>query len=52
MKGSECLVDPQQLLPGWSPQITLAEGIAKVITDARDYLHHEKSEPTRVAAAE
>jgi nucleoside-diphosphate-sugar epimerase len=48
LKGSECLVDPQELLPGWSPQVTLADGIAKVIAEARAYLQQE----TCVAAGE
>jgi nucleoside-diphosphate-sugar epimerase len=52
LKGSECLVDPQELLPGWSPQVTLAEGIANVIAEARAYLQQDQSESTRVAAVE
>jgi nucleoside-diphosphate-sugar epimerase len=37
-KGSECLVDPKELLPDWQPQVTLPAGISQVIADARAYL--------------
>ncbi len=37
-KGSECLVDPQDLLAEWHPRVSLAEGIAHVISDAKRYL--------------
>jgi hypothetical protein len=36
--GSECLVDPQDLLAEWHPRVSLAEGIAHVISDAKRYL--------------
>jgi len=36
--GSEVMVDPQELLPGWQPQVTLTDGIREVISDARAYL--------------
>ena len=42
-KGSECLVDPREMLPNWSPRITLAEGIAIVIAEARAYLKDNTS---------
>src|SRR5687767_4648787 len=35
LKGSECLVDPSELLPGWAPRVTMADGIAAVISEAR-----------------
>lgn len=37
-KGSEVPIDPTELLPGWSPIVTLADGITRVIADARAYL--------------
>lgn len=37
-KGSEVPIDPTELLPDWQPQVSLAEGIAAVISDARAYL--------------
>src|SRR5687767_6863062 len=36
--GSEVMIDPKELLPDWQPRITLSEGIARVIADARSYL--------------
>lgn len=36
--GSEVMIDPDQLLPGWRPRVTLREGISRVIADARAYL--------------
>jgi len=36
--GSEVMIDPNQLLPNWLPRVTLREGIAHVIADARAYL--------------
>ena len=38
LKGSECLIDPQELLPDWQPKVGLPEGIAHVIADAQAYL--------------
>ncbi len=35
--GSEVMIDPSELLPGWEPRVSLSEGIAKVIADARAY---------------
>jgi nucleoside-diphosphate-sugar epimerase len=37
-KGSECLVDPQEPLSDWKPGVRLADGISRVITEARAYL--------------
>ena len=36
--GSEVMIDPEKLLPGWQPRVSLSEGIARVIADARAYL--------------
>jgi nucleoside-diphosphate-sugar epimerase len=38
LTGSECLIDPKELLPEWKPQISLPEGISQVIAEARAYL--------------
>jgi nucleoside-diphosphate-sugar epimerase len=38
LKGSECLIDPQEILPNWEPRVSLPEGISKVIADARAHL--------------
>ncbi|HEU0251870.1 MAG TPA: NAD(P)-dependent oxidoreductase [Pyrinomonadaceae bacterium] len=40
--GSEVMVDPKELLPDWQPRVTLKEGIARVIADARAYLSQQK----------
>ena len=40
-KGSECLVDPKDLLPDWRPRVSLSEGIANVISDATQYLSQD-----------
>jgi nucleoside-diphosphate-sugar epimerase len=42
-KGSECLIDPQELLPNWQPRVSLSEGIAHVISDAKLYLSQDKA---------
>ena len=42
-KGSEVPIDPTELLPNWQPQVSLAEGIARVISDARRYLSENES---------
>jgi nucleoside-diphosphate-sugar epimerase len=43
-RGSEVPIDPTELLPDWQPQVSLAEGIALVISDAREYLsEHENA---------
>ena len=36
--GSEVMIDPRELLPDWQPQVSLREGIGRVIADARAYL--------------
>jgi nucleoside-diphosphate-sugar epimerase len=36
--GGEVMIDPKELLPDWQPRVTLSEGIARVIADARAYL--------------
>ena len=42
-KGSECLIDPSELLSGWNPKLSLKEGIAAVIKEARLYLREDPS---------
>jgi nucleoside-diphosphate-sugar epimerase len=42
-KGSEVPIDPTELLPNWQPQVSLSEGIANVISDAREYLGQNES---------
>jgi nucleoside-diphosphate-sugar epimerase len=37
-KGSEIIVDPVNVLPGWAPATAFSDGISKVIDDAREYL--------------
>jgi nucleoside-diphosphate-sugar epimerase len=41
--GSEVPIDPTELLPDWSPIVSLAEGIAAVIADARAYLDKDQN---------
>lgn len=36
--GSEVMIDPQELMTDWQPRVSLSEGIARVIADARAYL--------------
>jgi nucleoside-diphosphate-sugar epimerase len=38
VRGSEVPVDPSELLPGWQPSVSLREGLAQVISEARIYL--------------
>jgi nucleoside-diphosphate-sugar epimerase len=45
-KGSECLVDPQDLLPDWRPCVSLSEGVAQVISDAKRYLSQDQTAAT------
>jgi nucleoside-diphosphate-sugar epimerase len=52
LKGSECLVDPSEMLPDWSPRVTLTEGIATVVAEARAYLEQEHSDSMHVAIAD
>lgn len=51
LQGSECLIDPQETLPDWAPKVSLGDGLAKVIAEARAYLQQEQSEATHGAAA-
>jgi nucleoside-diphosphate-sugar epimerase len=37
-EGSEVVVDPQKPLSGWAPRVSLAEGVGRVIAEAREYL--------------
>src|ERR1700686_3255465 len=46
-RGSEAPVDPQELLPGWAPKVSLREGLSEVIAEARRYLH-KAAKPTVV----
>lgn len=48
-EGSEVPVNPKELLPNWQPQVSLTEGIARVISDARLFL---KGLPTTSATAD
>jgi nucleoside-diphosphate-sugar epimerase len=41
-RGSEVPIDPVELLPNWTPQVSLTEGIARVIAEAKQYLHQEQ----------
>jgi nucleoside-diphosphate-sugar epimerase len=38
LEGEEVMIDPEILIPDWQPAISLREGIAVVIADARTYL--------------
>lgn len=49
-EGSEVMIDPQQLLPGWQPKVSLSDGLAQVIADARAYLA-EQSSDARISEA-
>ncbi len=50
--GSEVMIDPKELLPGWQPRVNLSDGVARVIDDARKYLSGVKSseKPANIAA--
>lgn len=37
-EGTEVMVDPEKLLTGWEPRVSLGEGIARVIEEARAFL--------------
>lgn len=43
-RGAEIIVDPQNLLPDWRPKVSLSEGIATVINDARAFLKSREGE--------
>jgi nucleoside-diphosphate-sugar epimerase len=36
--GSEVPIDPTELLPNWQPEVSLEDGLSRVISDAREYL--------------
>ena len=42
-RGSEVPIDPTELLPNWQPQVSLADGISRVISEAREYLSKHES---------
>jgi nucleoside-diphosphate-sugar epimerase len=37
-RGTEHIIDPADVLPDWRPRVPLAEGVARVIEEARAYL--------------
>jgi len=41
--GSEVPIDPTELLPNWQPRVSLAEGITRVISDAKEFLSTEQN---------
>ena len=41
--GSEVPIDPTELLPNWRPQVSLSDGISRVISEAREYLSKKES---------
>lgn len=43
VKGSEIIVDPDNLLPDWRPEVSFPDGVARVIADARAYLGRRQS---------
>jgi nucleoside-diphosphate-sugar epimerase len=43
--GSEAARDPEALLPSWRPRVSLEEGVAKVIAEARAYLAARPADP-------
>lgn len=38
MQGSEVMIDPEKLLPGWQQQVSLSDGLAQVIAEGKAYL--------------
>jgi nucleoside-diphosphate-sugar epimerase len=38
LQGSEAPIEPQQLLPDWAPEVSLSQGLSRVIEDAREFL--------------
>lgn len=44
LKGAEAIVDPVRTPPGWRPTVTLEEGIARVVGEAREYLSAKRRE--------
>lgn len=43
LKGSEVIIDPDNLLPGWQPAVAFADGIARVVADARAFLSRRQA---------
>jgi hypothetical protein len=43
--GSEAILDPRHLLPSWRPRVSLEDGIARVIAEARGYLASRPAAP-------
>ena len=43
VRGTEHIIDPEELLPGWEPRVGLAEGVGRVIEDARAYLQRGRA---------
>jgi nucleoside-diphosphate-sugar epimerase len=41
-EGEEVMIYPVDVLPGWRQSVSLSEGIAKVIDEAREFLVHEQ----------
>jgi nucleoside-diphosphate-sugar epimerase len=44
LRGSEAPVDPTEPLPGWEPRISLRDGLALVIAEARAFLARERAD--------
>jgi nucleoside-diphosphate-sugar epimerase len=42
-RGSEVPIDPRELLPNWHPKVSLAQGIAEVISDAKICLSRDQN---------
>ena len=51
LEGSEVMIDPQRALPDWRQQVTLSEGIEKVIEDARRHLGVSDALKTSISSA-
>jgi len=43
LQGSECLVDPQEVLADWQAQVSLPDGISQVIAEARAHLNQKSA---------
>ncbi|MDX2031111.1 MAG: NAD(P)-dependent oxidoreductase [Blastocatellia bacterium] len=41
LAGTEVMIDPADPLPNWAPAVTLEEGLARVIAEAREYLQRK-----------
>lgn len=42
-EGSEVMIDPEKVLPDWQPGVSLRDGLANVIADARIYLQQPQN---------